>query len=240
MPQVTHGSQHAHIWHVEEVTIPPWSAGTAQGIIPRSLAGTSNLSGSTTARMSGSAHFSCSQQVSVPAICCKTLLHVQRVCSYLCSYAGHFQECTMLVNFLIIDAGVGVFYVNLNLESWIKFNSVTIAAAIMTAVFGVGFVYFLYIHARWWGPVVKSVSRTYGPSLKVRALLLADKIFISLCTQHVSHAEAPGMTSSHEQCPAACHDIAHPSAKTCTAMHRGQPASCACAVPEGAHESMSA
>ncbi|CAK0784313.1 hypothetical protein CVIRNUC_007517 [Coccomyxa viridis] len=68
--------------------------------------------------------------------------------------------------FFMFSASVGVFYVNLALASWIKFNSVTIAASIMTAVFGVGFVYFLYIHARWWGPVVKSVSRAYGPSLK--------------------------------------------------------------------------
>ena len=71
---------------------------------------------------------------------------------------------------------MGVFYVNLALASWIKFNSVTTAAAIMTAVFGLGFVYFLYIHARWWGPVVKSVSRAYGPSLKVGTLLLGEEM----------------------------------------------------------------
>ena len=109
---------------------------------------------------------------------------MQRICSCLSCCAGHFQNCTILADVLSDDAGVGVFYVNLALASWIKFNSVTIAASIMTAVFGVGFVYFLYIHARWWGPVVKSVSRAYGPSLKVGGALLL-----------------------------ACHDIGRPSAK---------------------------
>lgn len=56
---------------------------------------------------------------------------------------------------------------NLTLASWIKFNSVIISAAIMTAVFGIGFVYFLYIHARWWGPIVNATSRVHGTSLKV-------------------------------------------------------------------------
>ena len=175
----------------EEMTILPGSAGIAQGIILRSRAETSNLSGSTTARMSGSAHFSCSQPVSILTTCCESSRHMHRICSYLCCYAGQFVDCTTMAEFSSGDAGVGVFYVNLALASWIKFNSVTIAAAIMTAVFGVGFVYFLYIHARWWGPVVKSVSRAYGPSLKVGALLLADPMPISLCTLHLWHAEAP-------------------------------------------------
>ena len=130
---------------------------------------------------------------------------MQRICSCLSCCAGRFQNCTILADLLSADAGVGVFYVNLALASWIKFNSVTIAAAIMTAVFGVGFVYFLYIHARWWGPVVKSVSRAYGPSLKVGALLLA------------------------------CHDTDRPSAKYCIAIHSEQRAGCACAGSEGSH-----
>lgn len=70
----------------------------------------------------------------------------------------------------VIAAGVGFFYVNLTLASWIKFSSVQTSAAIMTVVFSSGFVYFLYMHARWWGPVVKTRSTTYGPNLKVRCL----------------------------------------------------------------------
>ena len=66
-----------------------------------------------------------------------------------------------------LPAGVGFFYVNLTLASWIKFNSVQTSAAIMTVVFCIGFVYFVYIHARWWGPVVKVKSTGYGPNLKV-------------------------------------------------------------------------
>ena len=155
--------------------------------------------------MSGSAHSSCSQQVSALAIFCQKSRHMQRICSCLSCCAGHFQNCTILADLFSADTGVGVFYVNLTLASWIKFNSVTIAAAIMTAVFGVGFVYFLYIHARWWGPVVKSVSRAYGPSLKVGALLLA------------------------------CHDTDRPSAKYCIAIHSEQRAGCACAGSEGSH-----
>ena len=74
MPRAV-GSQHAQVWHGDEMTIPPSPAGTAQGIIPRSRGGTSSPSGSTTARMSGSAHSSCSQQVSVPSISCKTFCY---------------------------------------------------------------------------------------------------------------------------------------------------------------------
>lgn len=68
---------------------------------------------------------------------------------------------------IVCPAGVGFFYVNLTLASWIKFNSVQTSAAIMTVVFCIGFVYFVYIHARWWGPVVKTRATGYGPNLKV-------------------------------------------------------------------------
>ena len=60
-----------------------------------------------------------------------------------------------------------IFYVNLALAAWIKFNPVTTASVIMTVVFGIAFAYCLYIHARWWGPVVKASSKFYGPNLKV-------------------------------------------------------------------------
>ena len=73
---------------------------------------------------------------------------------------------------------MGFFYVNLTLASWIKFNSVQVSATIMTVVFSIGFVYFLYMHARWWGPVVKTSAIAYGPNLKVLSVFLAATVFI--------------------------------------------------------------
>jgi len=69
----------------------------------------------------------------------------------------------------------------------------------MSAVFGIGFVYFMYIHARWWGPVVRTSSRFYGPNLKVMTLfkglgiLLVDRagaaiscLRLALCTFQIA------------------------------------------------------
>lgn len=65
-----------------------------------------------------------------------------------------------------------MFYANLALASWIKFRTVSTAAGLMTAVFGLGFMYLIYMHVRWLEPVTGSTIPlpVRGPNLKVRAL----------------------------------------------------------------------
>ncbi len=60
-----------------------------------------------------------------------------------------------------------MFYANLTLASWIKFQNVSTAAIIMTMVFGLGFVYLIVMHVRWLEPVAGPAPRVRGPNLKV-------------------------------------------------------------------------
>lgn len=67
-----------------------------------------------------------------------------------------------------------MFYANLTLASWIKFQHVSTAAIVMTTVFGLGFFYLIVMHVNWLEPVTAPAARLRGPNLKVSAPYLTD------------------------------------------------------------------
>ncbi|CAL8469232.1 g8773 [Coccomyxa elongata] len=68
--------------------------------------------------------------------------------------------------FFMFSASVFVFYANLTLASWIKFQHVSTAAIVMTTVFGLGFFYLIVMHVNWLEPVTAPAARLRGPNLK--------------------------------------------------------------------------